>query len=133
MGVVGRSLAAKDEGADSAGRAETSGAVSERAPVGARAFTMACSMAGRTLKFFSCFFKSDFAAPGAFLDTWISPAHVREGLGDEREGKNLLEEFDNGAFSSISDHSVRIFQKIHQYGDISSKRQSVLLVSLERS
>lgn len=35
--------------------------------VGLSSLTMACSMAGRTLKFLSCFLTSDLAAFGAFL------------------------------------------------------------------
>lgn len=70
--MIGRSLAIDETLAEKLGLDESadSGRDSNSLftpPVGANSFTIACSMAGRTLKFFNCFFKSDFAALGASL------------------------------------------------------------------
>lgn len=79
MGVTGRSLPSEDTLAasvrldwdgcedcdDSSGKSDCEVGAEE---VGASSLTIACSMAGRTLKFFNCLFKSDLAAFGAVLD-----------------------------------------------------------------
>ncbi len=71
IGVVGLSLIRDEVLAARLGRTciadagRDSGSV--LAPGGFNSFTIADSIAGRTLKFFSCFFRSDFAAFGASL------------------------------------------------------------------
>jgi hypothetical protein len=45
----------------------TIGSAGSGAFPGPRVAVIAATIVGRTLKFFSCFFKSDFAAFGAFL------------------------------------------------------------------
>src|SRR4051794_38242166 len=70
-GVTGRvawddTLAARADRVG-AGSSRASGCETGAELVGLSSLTMACSMAGRTLQFLSCFLRSDLAAFGAFL------------------------------------------------------------------
>ena len=71
-GVEGRTLDIEDTLFEKVGRegiSAISGSAGSAAFPGPRWAVIAATIAGRTLKFFSCFFKSDFAAFGAFLTT----------------------------------------------------------------
>jgi hypothetical protein len=72
MGVVGRSLACDETLAVRLGRTCIADAGRDSGSAfavgGFNSFMIADSIAGRTLKFFSCFFRSDFAAFGASLE-----------------------------------------------------------------
>jgi len=76
MGVMGRSLErevtlvvrpGRGGGGVSSGASDCDGAAEDVTDDGTSSLTMACSIAGRTLKFFSCLLRSDLAAFGAFL------------------------------------------------------------------
>jgi len=69
-GVDGRTLETEDTLFVKVGREGISaiGSAGSGAPLeGPRVAVIAATIVGRTLKFFNCFFKSDFAAFGAFL------------------------------------------------------------------
>lgn len=96
------------------------------ADVGISSFTMACSIAERTLQVFSCLLRSDLAALGAFLSRHQLPYSTRA----VREWVYVPKQFYNSGFRSIADHTIRILEQLHQRRNVAAELQPVFLVHL---
>lgn len=86
---------------------------------------MACSIAGRTLKFLSWRFRSDLAAPGAFLresQRFVLKAPMMKH--DEPE------KLDDSTLGSVADHAVGVLEQIHEERNVATELQALFLVHL---
>ena len=80
----------------------------ETADVGTNSLTIACSIAGLTLKFFNCLFRSDFAAFGAFLKTDQFRAHKGNRVSYLKSSMTVLFAASRTMPSASSRSSIRV-------------------------